>query len=173
MATYIYKELFSDRITLRRLKKDDAAVLFSLRSDPEVNKYIDRDPPKQIEDVLSFIEKINKGIDDKAAYYWVITLNESKELAGTFCIWNLSDNKETGEIGYELLPRFQKKGIMKEAISLVLNFVFDELQMKTIEAFTHKDNISSNKLLSSFEFELTDRKDPDNKDLLIYTLFKH
>jgi ribosomal-protein-alanine N-acetyltransferase len=123
--------------------------------------------------VHAFIEKINKGIDNKAAYYWAITLNETKELVGTFCIWNLSGNMETGEIGYELLPAFQGKGLMKEAMSLVLNFIFDELQMKTIEAFTHKDNASSNKLLASAGFKLTDRKDADNKDLLIYTLFKH
>jgi ribosomal-protein-alanine N-acetyltransferase len=170
---YIYKELSAERIVLRRLKKDDAPAIFSLRSNPEVNRYIGRAPQTKIEEAFAFIEKINKGIDDETAYDWVIEIKNNNQMAGTICLWNISDDRRSGEIGYELLPEYQGKGIMKEAIGLLLKFIFDELQMQAVNAYTHKDNLPSNKLLSLFGFRQQDQNDPENENNLIYTLVKH
>jgi len=170
---FIYKDLASQRLLLRRLKEKDAAVIFSLRSDPQINRYTGRKLQQKQEEAAAFIEMINKNIDDEKAYYWGIIEKVSEELVGTICLWNLSDDRKKAEIGYELLPAYHGKGIMKEAIGLLLVFIFDELQMDIIEAWTHKDNIPSAKLLSYFEFTLTDQVDPDNNDVVLYTLFKH
>jgi ribosomal-protein-alanine N-acetyltransferase len=151
---YFFKELETERLLLRRLNENDADGIFSLRSNPEVNRYLDRDPHEKKEQAYSFIEMINSNIDNESAYYWAITLKKTAEFAGTICVWNLSDDRSKAEIGYELLPSFQGMGIMKEALDAVLKFVFSELKMSSIEAQTHPDNLASGKLLSHFNFIL-------------------
>lgn len=57
------------------------------------------------------------------------------------------------EIGYELLPDFQGKGIMQEAISKVIDFGILHIGLNSIEAYTHSKNQSSTRLLEKFNFK--------------------
>ena len=49
----------TNRLTLRQLTKDDKQNIFALRSDPQINKYLEREPSKSIEDAISFIKKVD------------------------------------------------------------------------------------------------------------------
>jgi ribosomal-protein-alanine N-acetyltransferase len=51
--------LTTERLTLRQLSTDDGQNIFALRSDTEINKYLDRQASKTIEDAINFINKIN------------------------------------------------------------------------------------------------------------------
>jgi len=51
--------LHTPRLVLRALQTDDSQVIYLLRSNPEVNEYLDRSPCHSVEDALSFIHKIN------------------------------------------------------------------------------------------------------------------
>ena len=48
----------TERLTLRQLSVNDDKEIFALRSDKQVNKYLDRDPSNTIEDARKFIHKI-------------------------------------------------------------------------------------------------------------------
>ncbi len=166
----------TERLMLRSLNKEDEHNLFALRSDESVNQYIDRDPPASIEDVSTFIDKINTGIKENKNLYWVIEFNN--EFAGTICMFNLNPEKSTAEIGYELLPKFQNKGLMKEAVNAVLEFGFDELQLERIDGCCHIDNERSIQVLKKFQFARNTEAEAEmdeaerNAGLIIYSLFK-
>ena len=85
-------------------------------------------------------------------YYWTITIKDNPKLIGSICLWNFNTEKTIAEIGYDLHPNFQGKGIMNESMNLVLDFGFKNLKLKTIEAFTHKGNKSSIRLLKRNQF---------------------
>ena len=85
--------LTTERLTLRRLSIDDRQEIFSLRSDTEINKYLDREPSKTSEDAIIFINKINENIEKGGTYYWAISLKETKELVGTICLFDFSIKK--------------------------------------------------------------------------------
>ena len=165
------RELETKRLRLRELQLGDAPAIFLLRSSAEVNRYIDREPPTEIAEANAFIEKIQKGVSAGGSFYWAITFKDSNELVGTICIWNLSEDRKTGELGYELLPAMQRKGIMQEAIERVIEFAEQDEQMKRLEAYTHKDNLSSTKLLLKYNFIMdTNKVDEINPDNNIYFL---
>ncbi|MEZ4690954.1 MAG: GNAT family N-acetyltransferase [Ignavibacteria bacterium] len=42
------------------------------------------------------------------------------------------------EIGFELMPEFQQKGLMSEAIDLVVNYAFSSMRIKRIEGFANE-----------------------------------
>jgi [ribosomal protein S5]-alanine N-acetyltransferase len=64
------------------------------------------------------------------------------------------------ELGYELLASYQRKGIMTEAITAVLDFAFTQLALSKIEAWTHPQNERSSALLHKVNF----RRDPDAEE---------
>ena len=162
--------LTTERLTLRQLVINDEQEIFALRSDSEINKYLDRQESKTIEDARNFIIKITENIKNSGSIYWAITLSKSKSFVGTICLFDFSDENNKCEIGYELLPNFQRQGIMKEATEKIINYAFQTIQIKRIEAFTHKDNQSSIKLLEKLAFQNSDDPDKTNSELTCYYL---
>lgn len=69
-------------------------------------------------------------------------------------MWNFSKNNKTSEVGYDLNPIFQGKGIMNEALKSVVDFGFSKLNLNKIEEFTHKENESSKRLLKKIDSSL-------------------
>ena len=86
-------------------------------------------------------------------------------------MWNFSKDKKQVEVGYDLSPLFQKKGIMSEALKNVIDFGFRDLRLTKIEVFTHKKNESSKNLLETNSFILmAQKKDKKNSSNLIFVI---
>jgi len=159
-------EIITDKIKLKIVDKSDASNIHNLRTNPEVGKFIKRDLNKSLLDIENFIEE-----KIKTDYFFTIKLKENDEFAGTIAIWRIDYEKKYAELGYELLPNFQNKGIMTNAIREVLNFAFNELNFETIEAYTDKDNINSRRLLEKNGFKLVENKiDERNLNNVIYKI---
>ena len=159
-----FPTLTSERLTLRQLAVNDAQQLFLLRSDASINKYLNRQPSKTVQDALAFIETIKNN----SLSYWAIAQKENDKLIGTICLYAISEEVEKGEIGYELLTAYQGTGFMKEAANKVIDYATQTLQLKTIEAFTHKDNESSTKLLNELNFKNTHDVEEGNSNLMLF-----
>lgn len=162
--------LKTQRLTLRKLTAADRSSIFALRSDPEINKYLDRDPCTTEDEALNFINKVNENIDKNTAYYWAITLADSGNFAGTICLFDISVAKKSCEVGFELLRKYQKQGIMKEALQAVINFVFHTMKAENLVAAAHHNNQDSIKLLEHFNFVKSPELDDANPDLNVYLL---
>lgn len=166
--------LVTERLILRQPDISDANDLLILRSDEKVNEFIDRPKTLTIEDAKTFIEKINNGIANNQCMYWAITQKGNSSVIGTICCWNIDLVHDMGEIGYELKPESQGKGIMLEAISKVIEFGFKEVNLKVITALLKKNNIRSIQLLLRKDFKLdanyTFVSKQDAGDLLVYYL---
>ena len=164
-----FPTLTTERLVLRQLSEGDGEAIFLLRSDIQINKYLNRLPCKSLDDSLDFIKKINENTQNSPLKYWGITLKDNEKLIGTICLFGFSEELKKGEIGYELLNEYQGKGIMIEAAKEVVAYAFQILGLKTIEAFTHKDNENSTKLLQKLHFEQTGT-DGENQELIVFTL---
>lgn len=162
--------LTSERLTLRQLSAKDDSAIFALRSDTEINKYLGRQASRTIEDAITFINNINDNIKRNDSIYWAITLTNSKIFVGTICLFDYTNEKNKCEIGYELLTNFQGQGIMQEATTKVIDYAFQTMQLKKIEAFTHNDNLSSIKLLTKLDFKKSKEADNENPECAIFTL---
>jgi len=139
------------RLVWRQPATTDDVPIFALRSNENVNKYLDRNPSRSIADAQSFIAAVNQNIEKNNAVYWAITLND--QLIGTICLFGFSDADNTAEIGYELLPDYQGKGFMREALRAVIQYGFEHTGLHAITAYTHCENQSSTKLLEQFNFK--------------------
>jgi [ribosomal protein S5]-alanine N-acetyltransferase len=118
-----------------------------IRSNAEVNRYLDRPKHVSTEEAEAFVVKISEGIARQECLYWAICPAGQKELAGTICLWNFSEDRTRAEVGYELMPAWQGQGLMDEALKSVVKFAFERTSFRTLEAFTHPLNRASKRLL--------------------------
>lgn len=164
--------LTTQRLSLRQLAISDVEEIFALRSDSEINRYLARQLSTTIEEARNFVNKVNENVEKNASLYWAITFNNNNnnKLVGTICLFDFSDANHKCEIGYELLTNFQKQGIMKEAVQRVIEYAFNTIKVNKIEAFLHKDNQSSIKLLDKFSFKISNESDRTNHDIICYLL---
>lgn len=146
--------LVTERLNLRGLLESDAPHILAIRSNAEVNKYLDRPNDTTIEQALSFIKKIAGIVSSCNGCYWGITLKGKDELIGTICYWNLQPADKKAEIGYELNPLYQGLGYMQEAVAEVLRVGFHKLDFELITACPQEGNQSSIKLLRKKGFSL-------------------
>lgn len=161
--------LITERLTLRKLSKNDSEEILQLRSNTEINKFLDRKPSKTLEDALNFINNI---IEDEShdLFYWAITKTGEDKLIGTICLFGILGDVKKCEIGYELLTEYNGQGIMIEAAKKVIEYTIVTLGLKTIDAITHKHNQNSTKLLQKLNFNKLEDVVGDNPNLVLFRL---
>lgn len=161
----------TDRLILRTLTEFDSYEVLGIRSHPVINQFLHRDSPRNTFEALDFILNIQRKSANGEIFFLGIALQNKPELIGTICLWNFSSDRKTAELGYELLPEYHGKGIMSEAVTFILNFGFEDLNLSKIEAFTNKNNLNSIQLLQKFNFTLNvNRKDEKYPENLIFEL---
>lgn len=147
-----FPNLTADRLCLRQLNMEDAHDFFSIRSNETVMRFMDRPMTKNIEDTREFIKSINAGIDKNESITWGVKLKNDTRLIGTIGFTLIYKEHYRAEIGYILHPDFHGKGIMREAMTRVLSYGFDDLKLHSIEANVNPGNTSSIKLLERNNF---------------------
>lgn len=169
----VFPVIKTSRLELRPLEHRNAEQVLHLRSDEEVNRYIQRKRLSKIDDALAFIDKIQAEYKKKESVSWAIHLEDEPLMIGSICLWNFSADRKTAEVGYDLHPAQQNKGVMTEALRAVLHFGFQELQLHTVKAYTHRANENSKKLLFKNGFRINSGEtDPDNQNNIILSIDK-
>lgn len=148
-----FPTLTTDRLVLRQLETADAEDIFFHRSDDTVNTYLLDFRHASIVETHAFIDRVKKETADSKTILWVLTLKGKNKFMGTVCLWNISKKEYKAETGYTLDPEFHKMGYMNEALVKVIDFGFNKMKLKTIEAYTHENNEGSIKLLLKNKFE--------------------
>lgn len=156
------------RMHLRQINKSDDKDLFLHRSDSRVTQYIEPFKHTSIEQTQSFIDKIQREEANNESVFWVITEKKNNLFLGTICFWNILQEDGKAEVGYTLHPDFHGKGYMQEALVKVIEFGFNKMKVKTIEAFTHEDNEPSKKLLlrNNFQQDFNRKLEKGSKDIV-------
>ncbi len=147
-----FQNLETERLLLRRVVDEDVNEIFALRSDPEVMKYIPRPLVKTKEDALAHVAMIDEKIDSNEGINWAITLKDNPKLIGIIGHYRIKPEHFRAEIGYMLLPEYQGKGIISEAIKTVVKYGFEVMQLHSIEAIIDPKNFASEKVLQKNGF---------------------
>lgn len=163
--------LTTKRLRLRKILPSDLNRVHFLRSDKEINRFIKRAETQTLETAAAHIRLIISDLKKNKSITWGITYHGSDVLLGTICLWNFSEDKKTAEVGYALDSKFQRLGIMSEALKAVLDYGFNLRGFETIEAYTDFRNIPSKKLLKQHGFiPSPNKKDTENQDNEVFYL---
>ncbi|SVE53908.1 uncharacterized protein METZ01_LOCUS506762, partial [marine metagenome] len=101
-------------------------------------------PHKNEEDTRKYmallLKRIDSGYYGGRAMYWFLRLRTSNKVIGTLGLVGVDFNNGTAILGKGLSPKYWGKGIMFEAMWVILKYCFDELRLNTINTITHSKN---------------------------------
>ncbi len=126
--------LEGERIVLRRLTMRDAEDTFEYCSDPEVARHVLWSHHVSVSDSRAYIRYMLRRYRQGEPSSWGIALRESDKIVGTIGFMWIQPENASAEIGYSLSRAQWNRGLMTEALDLVLNFGFRELRLNRIEA---------------------------------------
>jgi len=149
----IYPNLETERLLLTEIKDEDAQRFYEIRTNPEVIKYLDRDPDKNVEATLKKLREITAARLENKSVNWGLRLKSNGEMIGDLGIWRLDNQHFRGEIGYSMLPDYHGQGLMTEALNRVLDYAFKEAKFHSLCANTQPDNERSIALLERVGFK--------------------
>lgn len=149
-----YSTLEGYNIVLRRLTEDKIELVRKWRNDPKISQYMEYRKIISAEEQLKWFRKIN---NDNNYYFLIITGGME---VGLINIRDIDNEKKTGEPGIFIWnDNFLNSDISFRASALLMDFVFDILELQKLVIHVLSDNkraISYNKL---WGYRLSDNQD--------------
>lgn len=138
--------LKTERLLLRSEKMEDAKILYEfLGCDAEMSKYTEWNPYSTLASTMKKIEQDIQNSQNKDFYSWVI--QSKTEVVGTIGAYDYEPQTNSIEIGYSIFRKAWGKGYATEALSEVIRYLFEERFIDKVHAWSHMENIASQKVL--------------------------
>lgn len=169
-----YKTFETERLLLKPTLEEDAAFIFELLTMPKWIKYIGDRNIKTVEDAKDYIKiKMLPQLNKLGYGNYTLILKEDNGKIGT-CGLNDREGYDGVDIGFALLPEYEKKGYGYESANKLIQVAFNELGLTKINAITSKKNLSSQALLKKLGLQLngTTKLPGEEEDSLLYTIQK-
>lgn len=139
--------LETPRLNFREFTVNDAPLIYSLNSDPEVVKYVHEEPTSSPEIALA---SINNRILPQYANYgygrWAVYLKDTRQFIG-WCGLKYRPEREEIDLGYRFLRSTWGNGYATEAARATLQHGFEALALTEIAAMAHIQNLASLRVL--------------------------
>ena len=148
-----FPTLETERLTLRESRPSDVAAIFAVLSQEEVTRYYNISPLTSVEQAEALVQRRAEAFARQERIRWAIASREDDSVIGScgYVHWDQGDAR--AEIGYELAPEWQGKGLMREALSTMLTFGFGPMQLNRVEALVVPENAPSQRLLERLGFQ--------------------
>jgi len=144
--------LESERLIQRRIGKEDADKLFDYRSDRVTNMY-QGFIPTSLEQVERFLEGSATEINIPESRYQVgVYTKLSKKLIGDISLHFTGRENRQVEIGVTLKKDYQSNGYASEALKVLLDYLFNELDKHRVYGYIDPENVASMALMKKLGF---------------------
>ena len=124
----------TERLCIRNFEKKDAEGLLELLAHPRVNCYVG-EKIDTLEEAYTHISEANSKYD------LAVCLEDTDAFIGT--LFGVRDGKDTYSPCWNFLPECCGKGYATEAARAYFDYLFNEIGMRRLYAYTEEDNISS------------------------------
>ncbi len=144
--------LRGDRLVLRGFRERDLDDFYTVHSDPAVMRYWSFPAWTDISQATEYFASARSGCDPERLLCWATTLADTDRLIGGVTLFAINPAQQRAEIGYALGSAHWGNGYAQEALSLVLDFAFETLDLRRVEADIDPRNASSRKLAERLGF---------------------
>lgn len=169
-----YKSFETDRLLLRPVSVKDAAFILELLNTTKWLKYIGDRDVRSLDDAIEYIETKMIPQLKRLGYsnYTLIRKSDGAKI-GTCGLYD-REGLEGIDIGFALLPEYERNGYGLESARKLKNVAFDEFGITEIKAITSKENSSSKRLLEKLGLKFIGNVGlaihDDDENLLLYEI---
>ncbi|MBO9731683.1 MAG: GNAT family N-acetyltransferase [Chitinophaga sp.] len=148
-------ELTTSRMLFHPVTTTDIPAIHRLHSMPETDEYNTLGIPASVSVTADVVEGWLKDPDHKV---WRITLKNTRAFIGLIGMVFKTPRFSSAEIWYKLDVAWWGQGLATEAVSSILQYAFEELQLHRIEAGCAVDNTGSARVLEKCGMRQEGRK---------------
>lgn len=148
-----FQLLETARLYLRQITQYDAVDMFEYLSNYTVTRNLGREPLNSIRESYEIIANLEYDYNDSRGMRWAMVHKNNNKLIGTIGYDLLDRKNKRAEIGYDLNQYYWNQGFTTEAISEVIKFGFEQLDINRISAVVFLENKASIKLLEKSGFK--------------------
>lgn len=151
----IFPEFDLGDVVLREKRMEDVEDFFAYYADPEVNKHILCEIPRNLEEARRELSYWRGIFHNNDGIYFAIALKNSNKLIGSIGLTGYNSYHSRIEISYDLAKEYWRLGITSKAIAAIVDYAFNDFYLggiNRIEAFTSIDNLASYNLLQKCGF---------------------
>jgi ribosomal-protein-alanine N-acetyltransferase len=139
-------EIATDRLILRRLRKDDLETYAKIMGAKEVGKWFPKGDGYTREESEKSLNAILKHWGKHGFGIWAIINKANGVLIGR-CGLNLIDETSEVEVDFVLTPNSWGKGYATEAAKAALAYGFQKLKLQNIIALAKPENTASRRVI--------------------------
>lgn len=137
----------TERLNLRKLSVEDAAVILELVNEPSFLRFIGDRGVRTLEDARQYILKGPVDSYERFGFgLWLVELKGSNVPIG-MCGLVKRPILEDVDVGFAFFPRYWSQGYAYESASAVIDYALKVLGMKRLVAVVNPDNVRSLRLL--------------------------
>jgi ribosomal-protein-alanine N-acetyltransferase len=140
-----------DGARLRPLRAADADAFYAYLRDPVVTE-LTAYPAVSMSLVETIIERSQSRWAAGDPAKWGVALQHDDQLVGTCGFNEWSQAHRWAELAYELAPAHWGKGLMRQAVTAVLEWTFRQDLLNRVQAYVRVDNRRSQVLLERIGF---------------------
>lgn len=145
--------IYATRIRLRHLEVSDTDSLFEIFSDREALRFWSWKPYTERAQAEKLLAEIHEHFRQKTLFQWGIARKADDKIIGTTTLFRLDEQSRRAEIGYILNRRFWGNGFAGEALTALLDFAFEKMNLHRIEADIEPRNAASVKTVERLGFK--------------------
>ena len=141
--------LTTKRLILRRFTAGDAQPMFdNWANDSDVTRFLTWPPHGNPKVTSSILQDWTARYASPSYYHWAIVPSDGKdEPIGGIAVNELDEQTHKAHIGYCLGKAWWHQGIMSEAFSAVIDFLFEKADVNRIESMHDPHNPNSGKVM--------------------------
>lgn len=144
----------TERLLLRRFRIDDAEDMFIWAGNPEVVKYLSYYPHKDIYETMQVLKDWINAYKNPAEYNWAIVLKEENRVIGNISVVLQDNDCYACHLGWQIDVSYWNKGIMTEAASAVIDYLFNKVGYDRISSGHDTRNIASGRVMEKVGMRL-------------------
>ena len=169
----------TERLLLRKFMVEDAEAMFqNWASDKEVTKFLTWPAYTSLDTAIHILNEWTASYEKPNFYQWAIVPKNLDEPIGSISVVSINEKTQMAEIGYCIGRPWWNRGITSEALSAVINFMFDQVGANRVQAKHDVNNPHSGLVMKKcgMKYEGTLRSAAVNNqgvcDVSIYALLK-
>ena len=139
--------LETPRLILRRIAMSDAKDIFAYSCDEEVARHVLWSAQKSIGEAKDNCRFMMRKYKNDEPSSWGIIEKATGKLVGTIGFMDYSEDNASVEVGYSLARWLWNGGYMTEALSCVIDYAFENMDINRIEAQHELTNPSSGRVM--------------------------
>ncbi|SFT61101.1 Protein N-acetyltransferase, RimJ/RimL family [Kosakonia arachidis] len=155
MNSKLIEPIVSDLFLLEPLDKSHAHEMYAGLCNDNDYKFIPSHPPVSLDELVARYERISQRLSSEQSEIWLnwVIINRNSGAYLGYVQATIMVDQGWAYIAYHVFSQYQKKGIAKQCVRMLIDFLFNNYNLSHVDALIDTRNLASIGLVESLKLK--------------------